>query len=215
MKYTILILIVLMLFSSACSLSNRGGSATYDQTDVITVDAQGKKTETITTKSSVIQPDDPKSPATLIITPTKNGTEIKANTGNSYNIDEILAGISLLRIPMYAGLGLIVVAVLVGVIFKQIQWAVAIGATGLGMAVGSYLLAKYAIWFLLGFGILAIYGVYLIRDYFIKHKGAEEMVMTVDAAKVAGAIDIEKFNKVANEIQSKTTMGLVNKIQGS
>jgi hypothetical protein len=159
----------------------------------------------------VEQPESPRNSGTITV--TNNGTKIVVSTGESRNDTDIIASANLLKVPMYAGIGLIIVGVLVGYFFRNIRWAIIIGCIGVTMIIGSYLLSKYAIYFLLGFAVLGIYGVFLLRDYILNKKSNEENVKLLQVLKKTGDVNEKKLSSLASVLQSKETKKIVKKIK--
>lgn len=218
LKWLIVPILCTLLCLSSCglgSLGHDGGGGKIQETTVTTeTKPDGSKT---VTEHKVIteikQPDNPKGPA--ILNYDNKGTLIGMNTGFAYNIGQIMQELELLKIPMWAGLGLAAIGGILILAAKQMKWGFTFIAIGAAMSIGSFLLAKYAIWFMIGLGVVAVYLLWIFKDYFTKLKNADQLVTTVDVAAAAGVIDKDKFGKIADAIQTKDTKKLVDDIQGS
>jgi hypothetical protein len=139
---------------------------------------------------------------------------VKTDTGSAPDNAVALKEVDLAKIPMYCGIGLVLLGIGVAFFFAPI-WGIIIGIVGGAMIIGSYLLAQYAAWFLLGFGVLIAAGIYFVRDYFKTKSGLNDVVTSVEVAKKAGIIDGEAFKKVAEQVQTKDTAIKVDQIKGS
>ncbi len=196
----------------SCSGIPKGGHSVFERTVTETVQTDaGPKVVTTTTKVEVAQPENPTSPANIAVDDKGN---VKADTGSAPDNAVALREVDLAKLPMFAGIALVVVGLIVGIFFAA-MWGVIIGIVGVGMIIGSYLLAQYAAWFLLGFGVLVAAGVYFVRDYFKTKSGLNDVVTSVEVAKKAGIMNAEAFKKVAEQIQTTDTAKKVDQIKGS
>ena len=167
-----------------------------------------KTTET-SSEISVKQPDNGKTAAGI----TQRDGNITINTGNAHNTTQILANANLLTIPMYFGIAMIGLGVILGIFAANKTWAIIIGTTGVLMVVGTYLLAQYAIYFLLGLGIILLYVGYLLYDRLILKKSNEENIKAIEVALDTGQINKDAFAKIENTIQNKKTKSIVDEVQ--
>lgn len=186
----------------------------YKETTMYVDDNGNLITETTEVKVDVNQPESPIGPAEVTIDKPKGGPfKIKASVPGAQNNAGLVATIGLLNYPIYAGIGLIVAGLLVGFLLKNVYWSLAIGGTGVAMIVGSYLLATYSVWFMLGLVILMAYGGYLLWDYLRQKKSAKETIEVVETAKKKGIIDTKAFHELANNVQSDSTKDVVDEVQ--
>lgn len=217
MKFLKLIPIFLIFIVLAGCLKGAlaGGLGDYNQEQTIVTDnPDGSKTTTTTTTHANIQsPQGTNKPAVMTVTPTKEGIKVQYQTGTSYNIDQIMENAKLLRIPMYAGLALLVAGALVLIFTKDIVWASIIGGTGIIMCVGSYLLAEYALYFLIGLGVIACFGIYHIVRYVKINTAHNENVELIEKGMERGIIKTDEFKTMADDLQSKSTKKLVDQVQ--
>jgi hypothetical protein len=216
MKYITLFFICCALFLMSCQTGTKGGNGDIIYTQKTeTIDENNKPVVTTTTVTNKVeQPESAKGSAISEVVVKPDGTAIITNsTGGSYNISQIMGEISLLRIVTYAGIGLILIGLVVGWLFKDIKWGIIIGICGAGMVAGSYLLAKYAAIFLILVLVLIAYGVWFIIDRFKQQRSNDENVKVIDVLKETGAVEPEKVAKVANIIQSKATKKIVKKVK--
>jgi hypothetical protein len=212
----LLFICILTLCLLGCNDSIRGGDS-----QVIVKDTTTQITETgdvVTKDHSIIvdlqSPNSPNAPSTIIISKDKNGViRVETVISSAYNIASAIAKIGLLKIPMYAGVILLALGAVVFLIFKDIKWALAIGAVGGIMVVGSYLLAQYAIYFLLGFFILIAYGVWLLVDYMRQRRANDENTRGLQVLKETGLVDKEKANRIMDSIQSPSTKRIIKKVK--
>lgn len=210
-RFLLILILMGSLLAGCDDFNQHGGKGRLIFDDQVVVRQADGSTTTTTYHSEVDigSAESPNKPAIVEYNKDEHKVIVKLDTGTSRNDTAILASINLLKIPMYAGLVLIVIGVLVGIIFKNMKWAVAIGATGVGIAVGSYLLAQYAVYFLLGFGIIFAYGFYLLWDYMRRKKANIENVELIERAKSRGIIKIDEFHDLARALQSDSTKQIV------
>jgi hypothetical protein len=201
-----------MMLTASCGGIPKGGHSGFERTVTETVQTpEGPKVTVTTTKVEVAQPENPTSPANIVVDEKGN---VKTDTGSAPDNAVALREVDLAKLPMFAGIALVVVGLVVGLFFAA-MWGMIIGIVGVGMIIGSYLLAQYAAWFLLGFGVLIAAGIYFVRDYFKTKSGLNDVVTSVEVAKKAGIIDGEAFKKVAEQVQTKDTAIKVDQIKGS
>lgn len=216
MKYYLYILLIALAsicFTGCESSHSSGGDVVITQSEVMT-GTDGTTKETIT-KVVIAQPQNPKTGTDFKYEVSPKGIEVSGNLPASTNMAETIGSINLLRIPMYAGIAMLIAGAVVGAILKNIRWGVTLGAVGAIMIIGSYLLTKFAIYFLFGLLVLAAFGLYLLWDYIRQRNANSETVKTIQAAKTAGVIsDVEKFAKIADSVQGKGTQHIVAKIKG-
>lgn len=210
MKYLLFISLIGSLFLNGCSSNDKGGITT---TTIVSkepiLDNTGKtigdKTTTVQVESK--QPDNPKTPAVININhDAKSGiTTIDTSTGNSFNTSDSKIKGGLLNIIVYCGIALVIAGVAIGIFLKQIKWAIAVSATGAVMIIGAVLLAEYAIWFLVGFGILAVWGFFVLRDYIKQWNANNEQAKIIKDLEDNGIIDTRKLplSKTTKRIQEK------------
>lgn len=212
MRIIILLFPILILFGCQSGIS-RGGQASIDRQQVIeSVSPDGTTTKTTTRTTTVIkQPENPKDPGVINYDGPKDKIDI--STGASNNIAKSLASVNLLQIPMYAGIGMVMIGVLIGAFLKNYRWAITIGASGLAMVAASFLLAEFAIYFMGLFVIFVAYIGYLAYDYVQSRKAAAEIVKTNEVLKTANMVDKENLAKVADKVQSESTKKIVRKLK--
>lgn len=205
---TLLGLMGILLLSGCQNWADKGGKTETTITSkepIINNEGKvlGEKTTTIHVESQ--QPENPKTPAIINIEHDKNTgiTKIDTTTGNSHNSSDAKIKGSLLNIIVYCGIALVVGGVAIGIFLKQIKWAVAVSATGAVMIIGAVLLAEYAVWFLVGFGILAVWGVFLLRDYIRQFKANNEQAKVLKELEEKGVVDTRKLplSKTTRRIQ--------------
>ncbi len=216
MKYYLFILLIALAsisFSGCESPHSRGGDVVIEQHEVL-VGTDGTK-ETTTTVT-ISQPDDPKTETDFKYEiPPGGGIKIAGNLPASTNVAEIIGTANLLKIPMYAGIAMLIAGGLVWAFLKNIKWGATLGVIGMIMIVGSYLLAKFAVYFMLGLVALVAFGLYLLWDYIRQRNANSETVKTIQAAKETGAIsDPKAFAAIADSVQGKGTKSIVAKIKG-
>jgi len=213
-----LFLILSIFIGCDNGLSTKGGNGAIvsrNKTTIINSDATVKTIETETVVN-LTQPNNPNGNGHIQYETKSDGTfQINVNTGGSFNVANIVAGANLLKIPMYAGIALIPIALAVGYFTRNIKWALIIGLSGAGMIAGSYFLSQYAVYFLGLLGVLFIFGAYLLYDYYRQAKANIENVKLIDKARELGVIDQEKFKKLAEQpgVQSKSTKKIVRHIK--
>jgi hypothetical protein len=215
MKYIIVLLISLFLLVG-CQSGTAGGNGEIVYTKTVeSVDKDDKPVKTTTTVvNDVKQPESAKGSAVSEVVIKPDGTAVITNsTGGSYNATQILGELNLLQIPMYTGIGLIICGLAIGFLFKDVKWGLIVGLCGVGMVAGSYLLARYAAWFLiLGLALIA-YGVWFIIDRFKQQKSNDENIKVIDILKETGEVEPTKVAKVADIVQSKSTKKIVKKVK--
>lgn len=215
--FTILIS-VFVIFLSSCSIlrtSSRvtdGGSITISQ-------ANPKNPEEVLTVR-VDQPQNPSNAASATITiDEKTGKPIiKASTGgaqDSSQIEIMGATIDMLNPVIYVGTGMILLGAGIGLFFRQIYWGICIGGVGVCMVVGSFLLAKYSMLFLLGLAVFLGYMAWLLYRNFIQKRANEENVAVLEKTKEyldpqAKKEIFEDKNSIANLAQSDSTKKIVD-----
>jgi hypothetical protein len=170
-----------------------------------------KETEVRRFESTVDQPDNPQSGGAILYD-NKTGN-ITAQTGSARDSVKTIASTNLLKIPMYAGIGMIIAGVLVGAFLRNFKWGITLAASGFAMVVASFLLAQYAIYFMGLFAVFVAYLGYLMFDYTRSRRAAEEIVETNEILKSTNMIDKEKLAKVADQVQSKSTKKMIRKIK--
>lgn len=217
MRYYLCILLIALAslsFSGCDSSHSRGGGITIEQNEIL-VDTDGTKKTTVTTVT-VTQPDNPKSENGLTYTvPPGGGIKIDANLPAASNVAEIIGATNLLKIPMYAGIAMLIAGGLIWAVLKNIRWGASLGGIGLVMILGSYLLAKFALYFMFGLLALVAFGLYVLWDYIRQRNANSETVKTIQAAKETGAIsDPKAFAAIADSVQGKGTKQIVAKIKG-
>lgn len=174
--------------------------------------------ETNTVQVNAQQPQNPTGGNGLRISKKKDGSfDIVSNPGASTdNTDDILSFDLVKMVWIFAGI-LIVAGLIVGFALKNYIWAIVLGLTGISMGILAYLLVQYAAYFLLGIGVLFLFGCYLAYKHFYVKRALTQTVKLVDVAKESGIIDEEKFHKLAkidNSIQNEKTQKIVDKIRG-
>lgn len=216
-KYLIIAIFPLLLIGCAGHIPAKGGNLTAEQVvETTSMDERGQPViSKETTKATVQQPDDPSTPAGLVITKKDGKTIINGSSSASQNNAKDLAAINLLELPMWIGCLMIPAGLLFGLATKKWYWAGAIMGTGILMAVGTYLLTQYAIYFFLGIIVLLAAAGYLLWKYFTDKKALVETVKFIDATKAAGGIDKAVMKKVSEEttIQSDKTKEIVDELR--
>lgn len=217
-RFLLLGTLCLTLLIGGCneSLKTKGGSGSVVIRNSVTeVDPNGNtKVSNTETIFDVNQPDNPNKTAGIKYHMNPDGsTDVSLTTGDSQNVASIAAGANLLRIPIYAGIALIPIALSVGYFTRNLKWAGIIGATGIIMIAGSYILSQYAIYFLGFLFILMVFGAYLLYDYYRQAKANNENVLLMQKLRRDGAIDLNKFKEAAEKTQSKSTKKIVDRIK--
>lgn len=165
-------------------------------------------------KVNVDAPSAPDGPSTVVIEKQADGiVKVTTQISKSHNIAGTLAKINLLQIPMYAGVALMLLSILIFWFLKDLRWAGIFFIVGATMVVGTYLLAQYAIYFMLGLAVVIIYGIYLLYDYFRQRKANDENVSLIQLLKNKGLIAKETLSDFADAIQSDTTKKIVEKVK--
>jgi hypothetical protein len=188
----------ILITDKSSHVEDEGAASTTDNTIAITM----------------ASPSAPEAPSKIVVTKTPDGKlSIETFNSPSYNIAGTLAKVALLEIPMYAGIGLIVLGVGVFFLLRDIKWTLIIAGTGVAMIIGSYLLAEYSMYFLLGGLVIFAYLGYLFIDYIRQRKANDETIKAVQVLKETGVVEREKVNKVFGVMQSGSTKKIVEKIK--
>lgn len=224
----LIIIVVLGTILTSCGSYNAGGGAGGANYQEKTTTTAPDGTITVTEKTAVAtiqQPENPNESGSLVFT-DPNGGQIKLGTGKSDNsIVKAKQTNDLLKIVIGLGAALILGGVAVGILLKQVKWAIAMGLVGAGMIAGSFLLAQYSMVFLclfvVGVVMLLGYGAFLIYKQFISHKANVENVALIQAIKPK--LSDEAFAEVftgdketaplVKSIQSPSTSKIVEKIK--
>lgn len=211
-----LFLTLCILIGSCNNAKTDGGSGAVTVRNKVTEITSSGSVRTTETETSFVvkQPDNPDKTGGITYSTNPDGTfDVAISTGGSYNVAKTIANSNLLRLPMYAGIGLIPIALAVGYFTRNIKWAIIIGVAGVIMIAGSYLLAEYALYFLALLGILLLFGAYLLYDYYKQAKANNENVKLMQKLRQSGAVDLNKFKEIAEDVQSKSTVKIVDRIK--
>lgn len=216
MRYYLIILLIALAsisFTGCESPHSRGGDVVIEQHEVMVSTDGTRETTTVVTIS---QPEDPKSGTDFKYEiPPNGGIKIVGNLPAASNVAEIVGATNLLKIPMYAGIAVLIAGGLVWAILKNIRWGATLGGVGVIMILGSYLLAKFALYFMFGLLALVAFGLYVLWDYIRQRNANSETVKTIQAAKETGAIsDPKAFAAIADSVQGKGTKQIVARIKG-
>lgn len=219
-------LIVSAVFLSSCADINRvrGGNIKVEQTtkalnSASPIDKNPPKTYTV----EVGQPDNAKQPAEVHIKFGPDGTPslIDANTGTTQDVAGILSAISkvnLLNPLIWIGAGLIVMGVVLAVVVKKPTWGLYAGGTGIGLIVGSYLLAQYSgIFLILGLiAVLAFVGFFLYDHFVLRRANLENIDVVDELKKYLDPSDLNRLfldkDATVKKMQSKTTQKVVKTV---
>ncbi len=216
-KFLILTVLSLALIGCAGHIPVKGGNLTAQQvTEVTSIDELGRPVVTKeTTSASVQQPEDPGTPAGLTISKKNGQTIITGSSSAAQNNAVDLAEIDLLQLPMWIGCLMIPAGLIFGLVTKNWYWGGAIIGTGALMAIGTYLLTQYAMYFFLGIIILIAAAGYLLYKYFVRNRALHETVKLVDAAKAVGGVNKDVLKRISEDttIQSEKTKEIVDEIR--
>jgi hypothetical protein len=219
-------LIAILLTGCATNPTVRGGSGTigYKITEVTTSPdgVQSRREKDITTNFR--QPDSPRDSGTISIRERDGETSISFNTGSSQNVQRDVAAIGALSPLVWAGVGLIILAAVIGVLTKgrHLLASAILGVTGTFLIALSYLLPTFPYTFLIGI-ILAIggVGIYIfmtVRNLNAADDAVEETVMVAEQAKKRLSEEdrrelFEDPDSFARTVQDSSTKKLVNKVR--
>jgi len=178
------------------------------------------------TKITIKGPENAQTPSTLSYTITPDGyTYINSNAGASQDVSKlmgVMGKIQSLNPVTLFGCGLIVVALAVGILLKEIKWAIAIGLTGVGVIAVAFFLQTYSVLCFI-VGLLAL-GAWIW--YTLHTKKLVQIANTDNMALVEGMRQdlteeadqkwfkgVDGLKPLAHQIQNKSTVKLIKQIQ--
>lgn len=167
----------------------------------------------------ITQPDNPKDKTVI---EWDSDDSVRIQLGTSHDTTTSVAAIKSLSPVTYTGIGLIIVAILVGLFSKgkQVIWTICLSLSGIGLISLAYLLPTYPSLFMFGIAAAIVlvvgYVVWTAYGFSTQGKAVEDNVKLIENIKEKLTPEQKKElfdGKLADSIQDKNTKRIVRSIR--